>query len=339
MADATTAHTGMVKDPSADKAAGVCVVCHAPVGKTFADSLHYTLGGYPTALAARSSSADLQNGKPLDTLFKNACWKGCHATCGQCHVSRPLTAKNGLYAQHSFVKQPPMDKACYGCHGARNAGDYLGVISGTEDVHLKDKQMNCTACHAAKNFHGAARLQKNMYDTVGELPRCETCHQKVLGKKSKITAHRAHKANEIACPVCHGVRNDSCYGCHVTVDASGATKSSSEIVPGFKIGLNPIPSKDRPYKYVAIRHVPTARDSFDAYGTGLFTRYDAVPTWKYSPLHNIRRITAQNEKCNYCHGVKKLFLTADDLKAGDSEANKKVIVKTIPKPVDENKKY
>ncbi|MFZ3062142.1 MAG: hypothetical protein WA148_00100 [Actinomycetota bacterium] len=338
-ADAEKAHAGMVRDPSDDESAGVCAVCHVRISDRYADSLHYTLRGYKTALANRSSAADVQYGKPLDELFKNACSKKCHTTCGQCHVSRPAPAKNGLYERHTFTKKPPMDKACYGCHGARNAGDYLGNVSGTADIHLKKKKMDCTACHSEENFHGSGRIQKNMYDTAGDLPRCETCHKKVLGKKSKIVAHRAHKENEIACAVCHGVRNDSCYGCHVSVDAAGASKSSSEIVPAFKIGLNPIPSKDRPYKYVALRHVPTVKDSFDAYGTGLLSRYDAVPTWKYSPLHNIRRITPQNEKCNACHGVKKLFLTADDLRAGDSEANKTVVVPKIPKLIDKNKKY
>jgi thiosulfate/3-mercaptopyruvate sulfurtransferase len=336
--DKTVAHQELVRDPSDESTGGVCADCHAKTAKSFGKSLHYTLQGYKTLLEDRSQKGSTAEGGKLAVPFTKSCWTGCHTTCGQCHVSRPKTAKGGLYSNHKFAKDPPMDKACYGCHGIRNAGDYLGETGSPQDVHYKEKKMTCYDCHTSGNMHGVAGSPKNMYDKAAEMPRCESCHEKVLGKKSKIAAHKAHEENALACAVCHSSRYNNCYGCHLTPDGKGGFNSASERVADFKIGLNPIKTKERPYKYVVLRHIPTARDTLDPYEPGLLSNFDAIPTWKYSPVHNIRRITSQNKDCNDCHGVASLFLKESDLKPGDSEANKKVIVKEVPAEIKEEKK-
>ena len=101
-------------------------------------------------------------------------------------------------------------------------------------------------------------------------------------------------------------------------------------VMGFKIGLNPLRSEDRPWKYVPLRHVPIDPEAFAQYGEGLLPNFSAVPTWKYATPHNIQRGTPQTETCEACHGNADIFLTADDLLPYEVEANKGVIVEEIP---------
>jgi len=103
---------------------------------------------------------------------------------------------------------------------------------------------------------------------------------------------------------------------------------------GFKIGRNPIQSGYRPWKYVPVRHVPIAEDSFSDYGQDLLADFDALPTWKYATPHTIQRITPQNESCNACHGNAEVFLTAGDVAPEEMGANWRVIVDEIPEPVE-----
>ena len=81
-----------------------------------------------------------------------------------------------------------------------------------------------------------------------------------------------------------------------------------------------------------VRHIPIARDTFAFYGDDLLPNYGDVPTWKYAVVHNIQRVTPQNQACNNCHGQRSLFLTADDVDPDELEANGAVVVESVPGP-------
>jgi thiosulfate/3-mercaptopyruvate sulfurtransferase len=98
----------------------------------------------------------------------------------------------------------------------------------------------------------------------------------------------------------------------------------------FLIGLNPRQDDARPYDYVPLRHVPISTDSFAFYGVEALSNFDELPTWKYATPHNIQRNTPQNESCGSCHGNPELFLTADKVAPEELEANRGVIVESVP---------
>jgi thiosulfate/3-mercaptopyruvate sulfurtransferase len=101
------------------------------------------------------------------------------------------------------------------------------------------------------------------------------------------------------------------------------------------IGRNPLPSYQRPYAYVPVRHVPAAPTSFEFYGQDLLANFDSLPTWAYATPHNIQRQTPQTASCNACHGQAALFLTADKVRPEEMEANRSVIVESVPEAVEE----
>jgi thiosulfate/3-mercaptopyruvate sulfurtransferase len=108
----------------------------------------------------------------------------------------------------------------------------------------------------------------------------------------------------------------------------------------FKIGLNPSKSDRHPEKFVTLRHVPVVRDSFRFYGEDDLKNFDALPTWKMTTPHNIRRKTVQNAHCNACHGNSSLFLINKDVKEEEKKANKGVMVgkDLIPKKIEQEKR-
>lgn len=79
-----------------------------------------------------------------------------------------------------------------------------------------------------------------------------------------------------------------------------------------------------------VRHVPVDPDSFAYYGENLLSNFDDQPTWHYTTPHNIQRETPQTESCSSYHGNEALFLTAEKVKPEELEANRSVIVETIP---------
>jgi hypothetical protein len=101
------------------------------------------------------------------------------------------------------------------------------------------------------------------------------------------------------------------------------------------IGLNPIPSISRPYKYVPVRHVPATPNAYDYYGENLLPNFNLLPTWVYTTPHNIQRSTPQNESCNACHGNAAIFLTIDKVNPDEIEANLPVIVPEVPPTRDD----
>jgi hypothetical protein len=101
----------------------------------------------------------------------------------------------------------------------------------------------------------------------------------------------------------------------------------------FFIGRNPLISKERPYTYVPVRHVPASPDSYEYYGKDLLPNFNAMPTWVYATPHNIQRKTPQNAACTACHENQEYFLTADKVKETELDANQNVIVAGPPPAV------
>lgn len=330
--DKDTAHRDLVADPSADQG-GVCAKCHQETATKFAQSLHYNLNGFRNSLAAFSDPAVLDKGSPMSTVFSLNC-NNCHASCGQCHFSQPNAIKGGLLAQHDLQSTPPMDKTCYGCHGARNAGEFTGNVGPIADVHYNKLDMSCEDCHPVSNFHGSGKPDSEMFK-ASDLPTCTSCHKDIVNGKSKVVMHNVHEPDTMSCQVCHSQASQNCYDCHIsfTDEKKSAVTSKSHPETLFKIGLNPDRDPQHPWKYVVLRHIPTVSDSFAAAGSNLLPNYDSIPNWKMSPTHNIQRFTPQNTDCKACHGNERMFLRQQDLTETDSRANENLVVKKIPKKI------
>ena len=345
--DVKKAHTGLVKDPSDDKA-GVCKECHEEITDTYYKSIHYTIAGIRNVMQVYISPQPLEK-SPLMIAFKIDC-NSCHASCGSCHISRPEATKGGLMGAHQFFKEPPMGKSCFGCHGARTSGEYTGKIGhysvgdeevpdigDTADVHFYKYRMICSDCHEGEMMH--QEMEKPDKARFYNLPsvQCEDCHKKAAKGKDHVPMHKAHKPDTLSCAVCHssgGYHN--CFECHVLVAQSGKLPvplAESKIM--FKIGLNPDRGPNNKFKYVLLRHSPVRPLSFSILGVDLSPNFDKLHTWAPITPHNIQRKTRQNAECNACHGHPEFFLTVEDAKLG-SKADE-LSVSRVPEPVKEEK--
>lgn len=321
-ADMETAHKTVVSAPDSQAA---CGTCHADTVATNATSLHTTLAGYPNALYARSTPDKYPQ---LDEMMDKHCYK-CHTSCGQCHIIRPTNLGGGLHSGHDFRKIPPMNLTCTGCHGSRVNDEYKGMNEGVPaDVHWIRGGMACFACHSADQMHGALGEKEHRYDGP-PTPDCLECHPNVTAGSN--AQHTAPHLEQLACTVCHATTYKQCYGCHVAQKDGVPYFKVDKTEMDFKIGLNPLQSEDRPWKYVTVRHVPIARDVYDYYGEDLLPNFDSLPTWRYATPHNIQKITPQNQSCTNCHGNADIFLTEDDVLEDELVANKDVIVREVPK--------
>jgi hypothetical protein len=340
-ADKAEAHTNLIARPSNDPQA-VCGDCHPNILETIDTSLHNNLQGYWTVLDQRTVPEDHE---AISEMFGNHC-ASCHATCGDCHVSQPNMVGGGFIDGHNFNKTPSLTRNCTACHGSRVGNEYLGKHEGLNpDVHFRQGRMTCVDCHTGHEMHGqpatceechvgpeAQMVEPANHRYAGvQSPRCETCHITAAINQDDIEMHRVH-AGDLSCQVCHSVAYSNCYNCHVAIsDATGnpfyATESTEM---DFKIGRNPIKTFDRPYDFVPLRHVPVATDSFSFYGENLLPNFNALPTWTYTTPHNIQRETPQTESCDACHGNADLFLTADQVKPEELEANLSVIMESVP---------
>jgi len=107
--------------------------------------------------------------------YQAAC-HSCHATCGDCHVSKPPyrpappTVLGGLLRGHQFVRTPPMGDTCSGCHGGRVAAEYTGQYEGLPaDVHFAKTKMTCTDCRAAAQLHTEGGPAPNRFAVMGRV--------------------------------------------------------------------------------------------------------------------------------------------------------------------------
>ncbi len=321
--DMDLAHEGMIVQPSAHDA---CSSCHAGIAETYETALHNTTAGIARGLERLAYPKTFNDTPELEYVYENDC-TSCHASCGECHVSRPRVMGGGVHTNHEFVKLPPMDDSCWGCHGARNAGEYMGNVDGIStipDVHY-EAGMHCADCHAVDNFHGTGEVETGMWD-LETLPSCYDCHTDVYAEDSPIEAHAVHDPDSMSCQVCHSLPVNNCTSCHVSADGGSSVRSRMQ----FKIGLNPMQSERHPYTYVALRHVPTNEDMLAEFGDDLLPNFENITSFKMSPSHNVQRITPQNRDCQRCHGNERIFLQEDDLPADGSPANIDLIVPEIP---------
>lgn len=314
------AHAGVRREPLATE---VCQQCHADIVESDAQSLHSNLTGYYTVIGQRASE---ETWPQIEEAFGNHC-TSCHTSCGQCHVSRPTNLGGGLTAGHQFKEIPPMNLTCTGCHGSRVEMEYKGRNEGIPaDVHWNKGGMPCFACHTADEMHGnLEEPADHRYDSPGASD-CVDCHPDVL-ENSPVEFHTPWHVEKLACQTCHAADYKNCYSCHVQKSDQGVPYFKIEpSVMGVKIGYNPQQSEDRPWKWVALRHVPIDPDTFAYYGQDLLPNFDSLPTWVYATPHSIQRRTPQTETCNTCHGNPELFLTADDLLPYEVDANAGVVV-------------
>jgi thiosulfate/3-mercaptopyruvate sulfurtransferase len=328
--DMEAAHQGVVKDPDQEEA---CGTCHAQTVQSFTENgLHWDLQGYMTVLQERS---DEEHMPQVMEAYDNHC-ATCHASCGQCHVSRPTSNGGGLLDGHVFKGTPPPYTTCTGCHGSRIENEFKGKNTDEEgnrypaDVHYNPGGMNCNDCHSGEEMHGEMGSFDHRYDGP-ETPSCADagCHEDV-GPGGEIAQHSAGHLAQLSCQACHAVTYKNCYNCHVQQSEEGVPYfKTDESQMDFRIGLNPIQSAERPWKYVPLRHVPVARDSFAYYGEDLLPNFDSRPTWTYATPHAIQRVTPQNQSCD-CHNNLDLFLTADDVDPDELTANQAVIVAQAP---------
>ncbi|MDX9992386.1 MAG: hypothetical protein RBS68_10090 [Anaerolineales bacterium] len=336
--DMEVAHTDLVADPSAK--GETCETCHGDQAGHFEDSLHVSLSGYWDALNARSVP---ENHPALEEMFGNHC-SSCHTTCGDCHISQPGSVGGGFIAGHVINKTPSMTRNCTACHGSRVGNEYLGKNEDLPgDVHFRQGRMNCVACHSGADMHDSDAACAQCHDTSqaiyqssnrysgAQIPSCESCHDQVGKSNDPIIQHTLH-GDKLACQVCHSVSYTSCDGCHVAIsEKSGNPFFETEATYStFFIGLNPNPNHHRPYKYVVVRHVPAAVDSYEYYGENLLPNFDSLRTWAYATPHNIQRKTPQTASCAACHGNSNIFLTEDKVSPEELQANQSVIVPEVP---------
>lgn len=320
------AHEGMIRDPSQSPGAACGGAdCHDAIVAATDRSIHTRLTGEKTMIAVRAG-VEVGDDDALRSGFSQSC-NNCHTTCGQCHVSRPHSVEGGLVSDHRFQRSPSMINQCTACHGSRVGDEYRGKhreeIPGYKfDVHYGRNAAlggkHCANCHKATEMHAGAGEHRY---AVMEMARCEDCHG---SEQSSNDYHTAHWGG-LSCQVCHSQDYKSCDNCHVP---DGLDEPSYLV---FKIGKNPLPD-EREYKYVTLRHVPIAEDTYQGwgYGGGL-PDYDALPTWKYTTPHNIQRWTARTDTTgggvcsDACHNTpatrEGFFLREVDLERHPNEAN------------------
>ena len=324
--DIKVAHQDMQADPT-ENGASVCAVCHVDAAAAVAGSLHRDLNGYHTALSARGADFD---DPEMQEAFGNHC-ATCHATCGQCHISRPSFTDGGVIQGHKVKEVASSKDTCEACHGARVANEYKGKNEGVEaSVHYLEAGLACVDCHSVGDMHGDGTDYAHRYDGAVN-PNCLDCHPEVAASQAEIEQHDIHLGT-VECTVCHvSGAYKSCYNCHVGIDQNGlAYLKTDESQMTLKIGRNVLQSEERPWEYVLVRHVPVVPDTFAFYGEDLLPTFDNLPTWKYATPHNIQRVTPQNQSCESCHDNSDLFLMANDVDPEERQANAAVIVDQVP---------
>jgi len=324
--DMESAHDGVDPYPSRN-AMETCGECHEEIAETASASLHAMLSTFPGFLKERTSAAywtDIDNGR------ERHCAE-CHASCGDCHVSRPRSVGTGFIDGHLFSARPDSLNQCMACHDRRIGDEFIGV-RGQGDVHLKKYSMTCIDCHGAEELHAAApEGLKNRYH-LEEAANCTDCHEGL--QFGSVRDHRIHH-NRVQCQVCHSQTYTNCFSCHARTDENGIAYNAAGLdYEDMKIGFNLDRIPGNNYKFVLLRHVPVDPGLFAEYVQGGLDRFDVAPTWKRTSPHNIRRRTWQNASCNNCHGQRDLFLSEDDLLDYEEKANFGVTVRAdqIPKP-------
>jgi len=319
------AHEGLITFPS-EYPEYTCKGCHEEKHANNKTSLHNSQEGYFERFKIRAGYDMRDDGHAhLLQEFKDECGV-CHTSCGQCHVSRPITVGSGLNWGHEFRRTPDLTTNCTACHGSRVGEEYTGAHEGLQpDVHYVPNAKRCEFCHKASELHGNAendrtyRYDENKTTGIG----CEQCHY----KKDDILVeeingyHSQHWKGDsgvtLTCQVCHSQPYKNCNGCHVA--GSGITGSSYLT---FEIGKNYLKSTNDRYKnydYITVRHIPIAPNTFEPWGVDDLPDFEnSEPTWKLTTPHNIKLWTPQTtveegQSCGIsCHDT-SYYLTDEDI--------------------------
>ena len=347
-----TAHDtefGFRRDPATGDDS-VCESCHYELTQRNKHSMHSMAWGERYKVAIRSTGSGDYESCPVEIKegFEGEC-ASCHATCGECHVSRPNSVGGGFVERHRF-RSPHMQDNCTACHGTRIGDDYFGNLQGNDpDVHFR-KGFDCMDCHT-EDFHGAGidpnNPPRNRYE-VEKLPECTDCHQGDAGANQYHTVHwqGSGSADDLSCYVCHSQPYNSCNSCHTGGEyREGYHETSPDVFegargykefPSFRIAYNPASAgghwspaleANADEQWILVRHIPLVKSSFDPWGWSTLANYAIEETWQYTSPHNINRWTAQtlvdttaDEPCyGSCHytseddSTRHLYLTREYL--------------------------
>lgn len=281
------AHSGMVDSLTADPQA-TCGQCHTTITDAAVESLHFTLAGYDDVLYDRS----LPDQHPAIEEAQQYHCNGCHASCGDCHISQPSNVDGGLLDGHAFVEEPSMSQNCTACHDSRVKDEYYGTHEDlTSDVHFR-AWMACNDCHTGDEMHGVG-IDANHRSDGAPNPACEECHIDQVGVGSDVLQHQLHGTEILSCHSCHSVSYTNCHVERTDDDMPFSPVESHEL--DFRPGYNALRSSERPYMYTTVRHVPIDASSPSFYGVE-FETFDNVPAWAHATPHKIQRNTVQTER-------------------------------------------
>lgn len=304
-----SAHIGLVRDPSKD--GRICSTCHSEITTAHLQSIHYTQAGYHSQFVKRGG--DTTNTQYW-AMFERRC-SDCHATCGECHISKPRSVGSGLVSGHVFNRTPNQDLNCIACHGARIGADFRGEVpGGNADVHNR-RGMTCVQCHDKYEMHTSkSNLPSPHRYNVTPRANCRQCHH-ITGSTNP---QHGIQHSRVQCNVCHSVKIKSCYSCHAFDTGFTVDTTSYD----FKIGRNPRSDRNE-YDYVVVRHIPISQNTYLVPWNLPLPNYVNDATWMMATPHNIQKHTPQNSRvfidslgrrttipvCNNCHGNDEIFLT------------------------------
>lgn len=307
--DKAAAHAGMTAVPGSS----ACQGCHDDKILLANASMHTTLEGYQTILAARGF--DFTPGTESRARYDAQCTR-CHAAvsssesaCGQCHVAVPAVASTGagqLIAGHRMNRTPDTANNCCACHGSRVRNEYFGEnqalrtrnvtyqpqLATTEgfaaagaalqpDVHFS-AGLGCSACHPSSEMHGSGIAPAiDRYGIAGRV-QCETCHASLVGSNA---FHTAGHLEAVACQLCHAQPYKNCFGCHTQLSpTTGAYFTSNGTDPTWTARLtayaNGAPAWSSTTTYAASAVVTYAAVQYKSLqASNLNHPPDTSPTW------------------------------------------------------------
>ena len=317
--DKDAAHEDLMPYPSEDPEF-FCASCHESEVENFEQSLHFAQEGYFERFSLRAGYSLRDSGHEHEFEEFTAECAACHATCGQCHISRPRSVGGGFNWEHEFKKKPDLKTNCTACHGSRIGEEYTGSREGFKaDVHYVPGAKTCEFCHSGYEMHGGDGTHLTYrYDedkTAG--PQCELCHSAVEDQNIYHSQHWAGDSGvTLACQVCHSQSYKNCNGCHV--GGEGITGSSYVT---FEIGRNYLKDNLRyeDYDYIAVRHIPIAPNTYEEWGVDDLQNFEtSEPTWKLTTPHNIQKWTPQTDvgegqSCGAACHDSDYYLRSDDV--------------------------
>lgn len=346
-ANKDSAHSGNFVVKPSRVAEEKCGSCHSSIVTQAKDNIHSQGWGQKSMVALRSGLGDVPAGfDQLSDLMKTGYEKNCakcHASCGDCHVNRPVAGGGGLLNGHQFSKTPDMRNVCVTCHTSRGGHAYFGQGAGTvPDVHLEKRQFTCMNCHSKNEIHGDGKIYDQRYK-VASLPKCTDCHANINTSNLFHTMHVNSTDKALSCNTCHSQDYNNCGSCHI-----GGDGARIPAYLGYKLGMNPIKSTKPKFDFALLRRSLMAPDSWQNYGVAALPNFNIRPTFKYTTPHNITKITTRtgfkNNDGNWvvysnctqaCHisknpdgsfNNKELYLFDADCAAWEKAANVNIVV-------------